>query len=159
MKRTYIENLDYKDLQKKCKELKLTAVGTKSILKNRLIEYFDKQVDDIDDMISSLNNITLEEHDFLYHEYEVIPIFELGILIKNYLYLNNMELYPTKILQEYNNNNPNCILEDNRKILLINTIIYMFEFYKKTSTNSNILEELIENGYNVCKQIYPNYTY
>ena len=155
MKRTYIENLDYKDLQKKCKELKLTAVGTKSILKNRLIEYFDKQVDDIDDMISSLNNITLEEHDFLYYEHEVIPILKLGILIKNYF----LELYPTKILQEYNNNNPDCILEDNRKILLINTIIYMFEFYKKTSTNSNILEELIENGYNACKQIYPDYTY
>ena len=60
MKRTYIENLDYKDLQKKCKELKLTAVGTKSILKNRLIEYFDNKCDDIDDVINSLNNITLE---------------------------------------------------------------------------------------------------
>ena len=158
MKRTYIENLDYKDLQKKCKELKLTAVGTKSILKNRLIEYFDKQVDDIDDVISSLNNITLEEHDFLYEKHEVIPMLNLGILIK-YYFLNNIEIYPTKILQEYNNNNPDCILEDNRKILLINTIIYIFDFYKKTSTNSNILEELIENGYTACKQIYPDYTY
>ena len=155
MKRTYIENLDYKDLQKKCKELKLTAVGTKSILKNRLIEYFDKQVDDIDDMISSLNNITLEEYDILYYDHEVIQILNLGILIKNYF----LELYPTKILQEYNNNNPECILEDNRKILLINTIIKYFNYCKKKSTNSNILENLIEHGYNVCKEIYPNYTY
>ena len=156
MKRTYIENLDYKDLQKKCKELKLTAIGTKYILKNRLIEYFDKQVDDIDDVISSLNNITLEEeHDFLYDDHEAIPILKLGILIKNYF----LELYPTKILQEYNNNNPDCILEDNRKILIITTIIYIFDSYKKTSTNSNILEELIENGRDTCKQIYPDYTY
>ena len=155
MKRVYIENLDYKELQKKCKEFKLTAVGTKSVLKNRLIEYFDNQVDNIDDVISSLNNITLEEHNILYDEHEVIPMLQLGILIKKY----NTDIYPTKILQEYNNNNPDCILEDTRKILLINTILSIFDFYKKTSTNSNILDELIENAYNTCKQIYPDYTY
>jgi hypothetical protein len=46
MKRNSVEELDYKSLQKKCKELKLKAVGDTKTLQTRLFDYFKSNSDE-----------------------------------------------------------------------------------------------------------------
>ena len=101
-----IENLDYKNLQKKCKEYKLKAVGDKTSLQTRLSDYFkslqlsntattlsvnkNEEVDTIIDQLDDLNidDIKYERVDpteTTYTTDEIKPILQLGILVSNSL--------------------------------------------------------------------------
>ncbi len=175
MKRSNIDinltDLDYKFLQKKCKEYNLKAVGNSDILKTRLLDFFKNNnsnnscnkeenttVEEITTEIHSLNlmdEIKIEYIDpttVSYTKNEMNSILQLGILssnaIKNNLSLNT-KLSINKILYFYSELIPECKIKTRRKVILINAIISLFQEEINNNKDNNyntILDTLIENG-------------
>ncbi len=165
---TDLNELDYKSLQKKCKELNLKAIGNSDTLKSRLFDFFktnqhinkenNTTVEDITNDIQDLNlmdEIKIEYIDpesVSYTKNEMNTILQLGILsstaIKNNI-AKNLKLSINKILYFYSEIIPECKIKTRRKVILINAIISLFQEEinnNKDKDYSIILDQLIENG-------------
>ena len=173
MKRTNIDtnltDLDYKSLQKKCKEYNLKAVGNSDTLKIRLLDFFKTNnssnnkventvIEEITTEIQSLNlmdEIKIEYIDpttVSYTKNEMNTILQLGILSSNAIKNNlssKVKLSINKILYFYSELIPECKIKTRRKVILINAIISLFQEEinnNKDNDYNKILDEMIENG-------------
>jgi hypothetical protein len=166
-KNNNFEQLDYKDLQKKCKEHKLKAVGKKDDLVFRLKNLFisdqnsntneSEKINTKDNNNSLMSEIKYEKVDpttVYFVKSEMKTILEIGIIVSNELrnkYKNNdkNDISINKIIFDYSEIMPECKIKTRRKVLFINAIVTLFEDEINTSKNKKhyeVLDELIKNG-------------
>lgn len=150
MKRNNIEELDYKSLQKKCKEYKLKAVGDTDTLKTRLFDYFKINVtntssnsssvkEDINLITNQVNDLSLideipienvDPNEVSYTDSEAKTILQLGILVSNSIkeHINEKKIVSiNKLLCYYSEIIPECKIKTRRKVILINAILTLFQ--------------------------------
>lgn len=172
-----LTNLDYKSLQKKCKEHNLKAVGNSELLKTRLLDYFKINSNNKEEENSTVEEITTEIHTLnlmdeikiehidpstvSYTKNEMNTILQLGILSSNAI-KNNLtsksKLSINKILYFYSEVIPECKIKTRRKVILINAIITLFQEEinnNKDKDYNKILDELIENGKETLRNGMP----
>lgn len=172
-KKEIISSLGYKELQQKCKEHKLKAVGTKEVLQTRLTDYFstgsNNKIDDITNSLKSLNiNTTsklilfekLNPSNVAFDNEDVEEIYYIAIIIYSKIKQNINILYINDILNEFLTLRQNCNIPKDKLILFINGITSLF--YEEIETNTNTKEEalngLMEGALYTCNKhnIKPN---